>query len=114
VAKKKGKITGGHTTTDDLRSKIKKGSQVLYITKADMSNPFYYSCCRYVVVDVFHKDISHLEPKGSAYRGSKVIEVIIHLWDGHSLTKTKHYDKLLDMTKQIPKSRHIKIPKKLQ
>jgi len=114
MAKKKGKITGGHTVKDDLRSKIKKGSQVLYLPKSAMDNPCYFSCHHYVVVDVFHKDISHLEPKGSIYAGDTIIEESVHLWDGHSLTKIKHTDKLLDVTKQIPKSKHKKIPKKLQ
>ena len=66
----------------------------------------------YVVVDIIHEDVSHLEPKDSMYKGDTVIKESVKLWDGHSLTTTRHTDKLLDMTKQIPKSRHKKIPKK--
>jgi hypothetical protein len=110
---KKGKITGGHTVTDSMGSKIKKGSQVLYLPKSAMSPPCYFNCHHYVVVDVLQEDVSHLEPKNSIYYGDTIVKISVKLWDGNDITTIKNYDKLLDLTKQIPKSRHKKIPKKL-
>ena len=111
IAKNKGKITGKHTILDDFRSKIKRGSQVLYITKADMDNPFYYSNHHFVVVDVMHEDVSLLEPKDSMYYGEKIVKVTVKLWNGRESYTTKNYDKLLDITKQLPKSKHKRLPK---
>jgi len=85
---------------DAFGQKITKGSQVLFITKADAGNPFYYSCCNYVVQDIIEKDLSK---KGDRYR---TVDVVVVLWDGHRITKTRKHDRLLKINKLLPRNSH--------
>ena len=100
---KKREYTIGHTVVDNLHQEIKRGDYVLFLTRPDLCNPFYYNNHIFRVAEVRHIQT------GEKYGGRPVIEVVVFLWNGRQLSRTRCDDRLLKVNKLLPRDSYCRM-----